>query len=42
MRLIERRGLLKAGTALLLFGAMAIKVNAAADAAGVMKEGLVF
>ena len=42
MRLIECWGLLKAGTALLLFGIEAIKINPAADAASVMKERLVF
>ena len=42
MRSIKCRRLQKAVAALLLFGVMAIKVNAAADAAGVMKEGLVF
>ena len=42
MRLIERRRLQQASTALILFGAIAIKINPAADAAGVMKEGLVF
>jgi hypothetical protein len=42
MRSIKCRRLQKAVAALLLFGVMAIKVNPAADAAGVMKEGLVF
>jgi hypothetical protein len=42
MRSIKCRRLQKAVATLLLFGVMAIKVNTAADAAGVMKEGLVF
>jgi len=42
IRSIKCRRLQKAVATLLLFGAMAIKVNAAADAAGVMKERLVF
>jgi hypothetical protein len=41
IRLVECWGLLKAGTALLLFGVEAIKINPAADAAGVMKERMV-
>jgi hypothetical protein len=42
MRSIKRRRLQQAGAALMLFGAIAIKINPAADAAGVMKERLVF
>jgi hypothetical protein len=42
MRSIKRRRLQQAGTALILFGAIAIKINPAADAAGVTKERLVF
>lgn len=42
MRSIKCRRLQKAVTALLLFVAIAIKIYAAADAAGVMKERLIF
>jgi hypothetical protein len=42
MRSIKRRDLQKAVAALILFGAIAIKVNPAADAAAVIKERLVF
>jgi hypothetical protein len=42
MRSIKCRRLQKAVTALILFGAVAIKINPAADAAGVMKERLIF
>jgi hypothetical protein len=42
MRSIKCRRLQKAVAALLLFGAIAIKINPAADTAGVMKERLVF
>jgi hypothetical protein len=42
MRSIKRRRLQKAVTTLILFGAIAIKINPAADAARVMKERLVF
>ena len=42
MRSIKRRRLKKAGTALIMFVAVAIKIYAAADAAGVMKERLAF
>jgi len=42
VRSIKCRRLQKAFTALILFGAIAIKINPAADATGVMKERLVF
>jgi hypothetical protein len=42
MRSIKRWYLQKAGAALIFFGAIVVKINAAADAAGVMKERLVF
>jgi hypothetical protein len=42
MRSIKCRGLQQAGTTLILFGAIAVKINPTADAAGVMKERLVF
>jgi hypothetical protein len=42
MRSIKRRRSQKACTALILFGAIAVKINATADAARVMKERLVF
>jgi hypothetical protein len=42
MRSIKRRRLKQASTALILFRAIAIKINPAADAAGVMKERLIF
>ena len=42
IRSIKRRGLQQAGLALGLFDVAAFKVNATADAAGVMKERLVF
>jgi cytochrome c biogenesis protein ResB len=42
MRSIKRRRSQQAGAALMLFGAIAIKINPAADAARVMKERLVF
>jgi hypothetical protein len=38
IRSIKCRRLKQAGAALILFGATAIKINPAADAAGVMKE----
>jgi hypothetical protein len=42
VRSIKGWRLQKAVTALILFGAIAIKINPAADATGVMKERLVF
>jgi hypothetical protein len=42
MRLIKRWRLQKACVALILFGAIVITINPAADAAGVMKERLIF
>jgi hypothetical protein len=42
MRSIECRRMQQADLALVFFGVAVIKINPAADAAGVMKERLVF